>query len=268
MALKQHSAFLTTPPLWTNTQFGIQQFDFPEMDLTGFKAEPIPMKIRLGHQMEYVFKQLIAHSGKYEVLLHNLPIKKDNRTIGEIDFILREVLTEKRIHVELTYKFYIIDPEISEPIHRLMGPNKRDMFFTKIEKIKNEQFELLHSEEGAKALYDKEIEHSEIEHEACYKAQLFIPYGSTLANIRPLNKNCICGHWLRFDEFNSNEFKSHQFYIPYKSEWVMAPHAAVHWSSHHETLLEVNLSMHMENAPMVWMKKSETEFEKFFVVFW
>lgn len=171
--------------------------------------------------------------------------------------------------MELTYKFYIINPEISEPIHRLMGPNKHDMFFTKMEKIKKEQFELLHSKSGIKALSNNGIPHKEIAHQTCYKAQLFNPLGEDKsANIRPLNRNCICGHWLRFDDFNTNAFTSYQFYIPFKSEWVIEPHAEVQWRNHFETLMDINLRMLKENAPMVWMKKSETVFEKFFVVWW
>lgn len=268
MVKKQCIGFLNTPSIWINEQFGIQQFDFPAVDLKSFTPEPIPKKIRLGHQMEYVFKQLISHSKEFDVILHNLPVREGKQTIGEIDFILKDSQTEKLIHVELTYKFYIINPEISEPIHRLMGPNKRDMFFTKMEKIKNEQFQLLHSKEGIKALSDNEIAHKEVVHQACYKVQLFIPFKDSSANIRPLNKNCICGYWLRFDDFNTDEFKSYQFYIPFKSEWVIEPHTEVQWRNHFEALMDINLRLLKENAPMIWMKKSETEFEKFFVVWW
>lgn len=268
MIKKQCIGFLYTPPLWQNEQFGIQQFEFPKLDLTNFIPEAIPSKIRLGHQMEYVFKQLIEYCKDYEVLLHNLPVKSGNRTIGEIDFILKDVKTAELIHVELTYKFYIINPEISEPIHQLVGPNKRDMFFTKMEKIKNKQFELLHSEDGVNALADNNIDHSKITHQTCYKAQLFEPYGSIPVNIRPLNTNCIVGYWLRFDDFKSGDFKEYQFYIPNKSQWVIEPHAALEWTPHFEILMEINLRILKENAPMVWMKKSETEFEKFFVIWW
>ena len=265
---KQCVGFLNTPPLWQNEQFGILQFEFPDIDLAEFQPQPIPARIRLGHQMEYVFKQLIGYCPNYSVLLHNLAIRKGKQTLGEIDFLLKHVETAQLIHIELTYKFYIIDPKMSEPIHQLMGPNKRDMFFTKMEKIKNEQFPLLHSPEGALALSEEEIDHTEIVHQTCYKAQLFRPYGSSSSNIRPLNMACIVGYWLRFDDFNSEAFKKRQFYIPYKSEWVMAAHSDVPWSSHFEILLDVNIRLLKENSPMLWMKKSETEFERFFVVWW
>jgi hypothetical protein len=142
------------------------------------------------------------------------------------------------------------------------------MFFRKMEKIKKEQFGLLHTEEGAESLSSNAIDHSKITHQTCFKAQLFELYGSSSIHIRPLNKNCVTGYWLRFDDFKSNDFKEYQFYIPFKSQWVIEPHNDVKWLSHFEILMEVNLRILKENAPMVWIKKSETEFEKFFVVWW
>jgi len=266
MEKQQCIGFLNTPPLWHNEQFGIRQFKFPEIHLTAFQPQPIPQHIRLGHQMEYVFKQLVAYSEAYEVVLHNLPIRQRKQTMGEIDFILKDKASQKLIHVELTYKFYIIDPEIIEPIHQLVGPNKHDAFFAKMQKIKNQQFPLLHSEEGANALYNNNIDHLEIEHQCCFKAQLFQPYGSAASTMHPLNEICIVGYWLRFDAFNTSEFKSYQFYIPSKSEWVIAPHHQVVWQSYAEIGPEVKLRMDHKKSPMLWMKKSDTAFEKMFVV--
>lgn len=266
--MKQFVGFLKTPPLWNNIQFGLRQFEFPDSDLTGFTPTGIPQKLRLGHQMEHVFKQLVDASSQYTVLIHNLPIKANKRTVGEIDFILKDKKTEKVLHVELTYKFYIIDTHISEPVYQLMGPNKRDMFFTKMEKIKTRQFPLLHTVEGMEALNQNGIDPESIEHQCCFKAQLFIPYGKPLVHIRPLNKACVDGYWIRFDDFKTQEFRGYSYYIPYKLEWVVLPHNDVPWQSHFEISMEINLRMIKENAPMVWIKKSDEEFEKFFVVWW
>jgi|SRR6056297_198467 len=263
---QQITGFLSTPPIWLKSQFGIEQFEFPQLDITNLAPIPIPQKIRLGHQMEHICKQLLDYSDKYEVLLHNLPIRDGKQTLGEIDFILKETSTQQLVHVELTYKFYIINPEISEPIHQLMGPNRRDMFFTKMEKIKNAQFSLLHTSAGSTTLAENNIDSTEIQHQACYKAQLFEPYGSKPLHLRPLNPNCIVGYWLRIADLQSDTFKNYQFYIPFKTQWVITPHAKVEWTSHYETLLEINLRLIKQHAPMVWMKKSKTEFEKFFVV--
>ena len=265
---RQIAGFLQTQTLWTKTQFGIEQFEFPQIDLTHFTPTPIPQRIRLGHQMEHVCKQLLEASTSYEVLLYNEPVRQGKQTLGEIDYILRETATGQIIHLELTYKFYIIDPQISEPIHQLMGPNRRDMFFTKMEKIKNEQFGLLHSPAGQKTLAEKGIPTQGIHHQACYKAQLFEPYQSKAINIRPLNPQCIVGYWLRLEDLRSADFQPYEFYIPYKTEWVVAPHKDVPWMSHYETLLEVNMRLLQQNAPMLWIKKGPDTFEKCFVVWW
>jgi hypothetical protein len=268
MIKAQCVGFSNTPPLWEKKQFDIQQFEFPELALLPFQPKAIPQNIRLGHQMEYVFKQLVEYSEAYNVVLHNLPIKQRNRTIGEIDFILNDKTRDKLIHVELTYKFYLINPDNQEAIHHLIGPNRRDKFFTKMEKIKNVQFPLLHSEEGSLALFERNIDHFKIEHQCCFKAQLFKPFGSTSVNIGTLNKNCLAGYWLRFDDFNKPEFKNAQYYMPTKSEWVIEPYDQVAWKSHFDIMMDLNLRLLNENAPMVWLKNSSSEFIKFFVVWW
>ncbi|MRH99372.1 DUF1853 family protein [Kriegella sp. EG-1] len=265
---KQCAGFLNTPELWNSTQFGVQQFNFPAIELTNFSPNPIPQNIRLGHQLEYICKQLLNYSNRYTVLLHNFPIYKDKQTLGEIDFILKDTKTKELIHLELTYKFYIINSEILDPLQCLIGPNKRDSFLAKLEKIKNKQFKLLHSYEGAKALEENAINNANIKHQACFKGQLFKKHGTATSLIQPLNNNCIVGYWLRFNDFISDAFKSFQYYIPSKSEWVVEPQNAVQWTSYLNTKDTLTTHMLNKNSPMVWMKKSENHFEKFFVVWW
>lgn len=238
------------------------------MDLSDFSPAPIPENLRLGHQIEVVCKQLLDHSLQYEVLVYNLPIREGKQTLGEIDFILKDVATEQIIHVELTYKFYIINPDIKEPLHQLIGPNKRDTFFMKMEKIKNKQFALLHSEAGTTALSDKGIAIANLVHQTCFKVQLFKPYKVDALYLNPLNQNCVVGYWMRLSDFNTNAFTLYQFYIPNKSQWVLYPDTTNSWTSHADTLLTIEKQLFKQNSPMVWMRKSETEFEKFFVVWW
>lgn len=268
MIKEQYFRFLKTPALWTSKQFGIDQFVFPEIDLSNFSPTAIPEKLRLGHQIEFVCKQLLDHSSQYEVLVYNLPIQKGKQTVGEIDFILKDVATEKIIHVELTYKFYIIDTDISESIHQLIGPNKRDAFFMKMEKIKNKQFTILHSEVGAKALANKDIAIANLVHQTCFKAQLFKPYKIDTLQLNPFNENCVVGYWLRLSDYNTNAFTPYQFYFPSKSQWVLQPDTTIEWTSHSEALLKIEQHILKQNSPLVWLKKSETVFEKFFVVWW
>ncbi len=266
--IDRYEGFLQTPPLWVKEQFGLEQFAFPKVAVATLPLSQIPERIRLGHQMEFIFRECITHTPGYTVALHNAALRASGITIGEIDFIIHDEKQNHLLHVELTYKFYIIDPEISEPIHRLMGPNRRDMFFTKLDKIKEEQLNLLSTSEGQALLEKHNLLDQEIIPQVCFKAQLFVPYGADRAHIRPLNTDCVSGYWLRFNEFNSRAFKDDLYYIPFKQEWPSNPIDSVSWITHYEVLLELAVRMVKENAPMVWRKKSDTTLEKFFVVWW
>ena len=260
--------FYNTQPLWKQEQFGVSQFHMPTLNDLSIEMEPFARNLRLGHQMELAFKALIQASPQYELLLSNILIEEGKQRLGELDFLVREKYSGQITHVELAYKFYIINPDISEPIHRLMGPNKRDMFRTKLDKLKSKQFPLLYHHTLTSHWEALEIESTAINQAACFKAQLFKPYGEATIHIRPLNTACLSGEWIRFDDFNQKDFSKWQFYIPRKLQWVIAPQENVGWMNHFEALMEINLRMLKENAPMVWAKQPDGTIEKWFVVWW
>lgn len=261
-------AFYKTAPLWTNEQFGLQQFEFPSIDVNAVENIAIPQKLRLGHQMEYVFRHLMEISETHEVVFSNILIDEGKVRLGELDFILKNKVTNTFIHVELAYKFYIINTAISEPIHRLMGPNKRDMFYTKLDKLKEKQFPLLHHTSLKQKWDVLALNPLEIEQQCCFKAQLYTPFKEESLAIRPLNKACHSGYWLHFDQFNSKPFKTYQFYIPTKTEWPLLPHHQVPWNNFYNTLLDINLRHLKQQAPMVWVRTAKGELFKLFVVWW
>lgn len=274
--MKHIHGFLATPPLWKQTQFGLQQFELPTLDLTHFEATPIPEKLRLGHQIEYIFHQLLSYSDAYEVLAHNIQIKRGNETLGELDFIInfRESYiapdrnSDKLLHLELTYKFYIIDPTIVDPVHQLTGPNRKDAFFAKLEKTKQKQLPLLHTEEAKQTLTTLGIAPSAIEQQVLFMGQLFIPYNTAIPSIHPLNTACIVGFWIRMQDFKSDEFKTFQYYITFKYEWIHQPHQEVIWASYEEVHPNIQEKHLLKRAPMLWIKKSGEDIEKCFIVWW
>tara|TARA_R110002050_G_scaffold16019_2_gene49112 strand:- start:209094 stop:209900 length:807 start_codon:yes stop_codon:yes gene_type:complete len=268
MILQQVKGFLKTPSLWEDTLFGVNQFAFPKIALDTFTPKPIPQNIRLGHQIEYIFYQLIEHSQAYDILLFNQPIKADKRTIGEIDFILKNRDNQELIHVELTYKFYLIDPTFSEPIQQLIGPNRKDSFYDKLQKIKNKQFKLLQTQEAINTLKKSSINTGNIISNTCFKAQLFFPYIHKELNTAPFERSCVMGYWLTLKEFDTALFYQNKFYLPTKHEWVITPHRNEIWKSHTEITAEIAEHHANQNTPMIWMIKSNSTIEKFFVVWW
>ncbi len=277
--MKHILGFLKTQPLWKNEQFGLRQFEMPDIDIHTFYPAPIPTNIRLGHQVEHIYKQLLNHTGRYDVIAHNIQLKKEKKTIGEIDFIVEDCHFDavqnkfresgkKFIHIELTYKFYIIDPIISDPINRLIGPNRKDMFFTKMEKTRDRQLPLLFSLEGKEALSSYSINSNDIEQQTYFLGQLYTPYGMAAPSIPPLNAGCIEGFWVTMKEFDSAHFRESLFYIPLKYEWLHIPHGDVAWGSHINILMDINMLHINKSAPMIWVKHPNGTIEKGFVVWW
>ena len=261
------SAFLDTPYLWEENTFKIAQFIIPNIDIKTLSPTPIPNNIRLGHQIEYLFLQLINHSKVYTILIHNLPIRNATRTLGEIDFIVEHKLTKQLTHVELTYKFYIIDLSENTIDYQLIGPNKKDAFFTKMNKINTTQFPLLQTPEAIKALKDNGITSDNILQKVCFKAQLFSPYKKQLTYFKH-NKDCIVGFWVNYIDFLNDEFKLNQFYIPTKKEWLLVPHKNVEWKNYDITLEELKKYKQQQKSPLIWRKVTTNTFEKFFIIWW
>ncbi len=261
-------AFLETPPLWKKSQFGLEQFAMPDIDVDHLDEVHIPPKLRLGHKMERVFHALLSAKGHYEVIDRNVVVKRERRTLGEMDYLLRDTHNAQAIHLELTYKFYLIDPGISEPIYRLVGPNRRDMFYTKLDKLKEGQFALPFTEEGRLALIKRQLEPERLKQQVCFKAQLFRPYGSDRLGIRPLNPHCLAGTWMRLDDFQKSEFTEYTYYLPTKEEWASSPRDQVQWDSHYSVLIDLNLRMLKKSSALIWRRKKEGDHDKFFVVWW
>ncbi|QWX85325.1 DUF1853 family protein [Cellulophaga sp. HaHaR_3_176] len=267
MNLKHVEGFLHTQELWNSTFDNVPQFIFPKIDLKKFNLKPIPENIRLGQQIEYIFQHLITSSLNYKTLIFNQPIRSENRTLGEIDFILQNTNNQEITHVELTYKFYIIDDTISDEIHQLVGPNRKDAFFEKVQKIKNKQFSLLKTNEALKFLELNNIDPNKITSKACFKAQLFKPFNKHIT-LQNLNQNCIIGSWLKFTDFDFLVFKECEYYVLTKQEWIVIPNTKVNWVTHDTALKTIKIAHELKRAPMLWMKSSTNKISKLFIVWW
>ena len=153
---KSYEGFLKSDLLWTNTEFGLEQFVLENDKLDYKRLCSVPKKLRLGHQVEHIYLQLLKASNKYKVLAHSIQLIEYKRTLGELDFIIKSLVTDEIIHVELAYKFYLIDYTIDDVVEGLVGPNRGDAFTYKLDKTKNKQLPLLYSG-AAKARLDIDV---------------------------------------------------------------------------------------------------------------
>ncbi|EPR70379.1 hypothetical protein ADIWIN_3735 [Winogradskyella psychrotolerans RS-3] len=244
---------------------GIDQIKLgSESDLIGDEFEF--KNQRLGKLVEeFVFCQL-QQQASVKWIVENLQIQKERKTIGELDALYFQ--GDKPIHLEVVYKFYLYDSlnTYNEPLAYWIGPNRKDSLCYKLEKLKIKQFPLLFNNETTNQLLKYNIDTAGVSQKLCFKAQLFLPYNNPEINIEPLNENCICGFYISFNAIST--FKTLQFYIPQKLDWLVICHNDVFWEDYETAKIKIQEEIEDKRSPLVWLKYSETKFVKCFITFW
>jgi len=158
-----------------STITGLQTFNLSELKLSNNYGFQLTKNIKLGHLVENIVAKLITLSSNYKILYKNIQIFEDKISIGELDFIIENMVSKQVIHVELAYKFYLFDPNISsELIDNWIGPNRKDTLKEKINKLKNKQFPLLYHKCTLSRLNNIVVK--DLSQALCFLVSLFIPY--------------------------------------------------------------------------------------------
>ena len=105
------------------------------------EAPPLNFEQKLGHLYESALAVLLEASRRYDLLERNLQLQKDAQTtVGELDFLVRDLRSGHLIHLELATKFYLA-VETAEGL-KLPGPDARDNYFRKIRRLREHQLGL------------------------------------------------------------------------------------------------------------------------------
>lgn len=244
---------------------GVRSFDLTDLQLTTDLEFHLPTNVRLGHLVEKIVSELIKSASNYSVLYENLQIIEEERTIGEIDFILQNENTKQLLHVELAYKFYLFDPSISsETLNNWIGPNRNDSLQEKLEKLKSKQFPLLYHKATKATLATLALE--EVAQALCFLVSLFIPY-EYKANFSAVYQKAIKGYYFNLKTFIKLDNPTKTYYIPTKKEWGMEPAENENWLGFSEIVNPICNSMQEKQAVLCWQKQNEI-YLSFFIVWW
>lgn len=244
---------------------GLETFDLSELNLKADLEFQLPTNIRLGHLVEKVVSELIKASTNYNVQYENIQVIEDKKTIGEIDFIIENENTKQLIHIELAYKFYLFDPNISpEPLNNWIGPNRNDSLKEKLEKLKTKQFPLLYHD-CAKSIFNA-IEINDVSQALCLLVSLFIPY-EYKASFSPIYEKAIKGYYINLETFNDHDNPEKTYFIPSKKEWGMDSFKNEIWSDFKGVEKQINISIKEKQALLCWQKYKES-YITFFIVWW
>lgn len=227
-----------------------------------------PSQRMLGKQAEYLFEHYLTHSKRYQIIASNIQIQGIFETLGELDYIVLDTLTNKKLHIELACKFYLLDESLGSEIKaQWIGPNRKDRLIDKLEKLHKKQFPLLHKKETSLFLDTFEINSTKIEQQVCLKAFLFLPKNKREFNIPQHYAHCIVGTYIKFEELDTIIDANASYALPSKKEWLLPPISIENWFSFSEVKEKITESIAKKRSPLVY-KKVRTSIEKIFVVWW
>lgn len=261
----QFEGYKNTPLLWkSNLVFGISQFKITEGKAIVFNAQ-LSHNLRLGKRVERFVSQELSQDNEIEIILENVQVQQEQRTLGELDCIL--IKNDIPIHLEIVYKFYLYDSRSGNAeIDCWVGPNRNDTLLKKLTKLKEKQFPLLYSKYTKPILYNAGMIPDSIRQEVCFKAQLFVPYKKDPPKFKLLNKDCLNGYFIRHTEIE--QLKDCKFYIPIKVDWLIEVHTHVKWLNFETFTKKILALVNQKTSPLCWVKYPNGTIQKFFVVWW
>lgn len=261
----QYEGFLQTPFLWHGKGvFDLVQFENNASNTDSFSSTIIK-KLRLGKLVERFVTFELQQKEPIHILAENIQIQREKITLGELDCLLSQ--NNIPIHLEIIYKFYLYDSsQGSNEIEYWIGPNRKDSLSQKLTKLKEKQLPLLYTKECKNYLKQLKLPIHQIKQQTYFKAQLFIPINNIKKDYPLINNQCIIGFYCSLKELS--KFSDCKFFIPKKHDWLIIPHTNVHWQIHSTFLKELTIFMSEQNSPLCWLKKSNGELIKFFVVWW
>jgi len=259
----QFNGFISTPLLWGGNDIaGLCQFDLKQTHETPIDINKTP---RLGKLTEqFVFHQL-SKNINCQVLIKNTQIQRDKITIGEIDCVLKQ--NEQIIHLEIIYKFYLYDNKAGEQeLDKWVGPNKKDSLNQKLIKLKTKQLPRLFLPESIKILNDHNLKVDNLIQQVNFKAQLFTPYSSEKIVFDTINEKCVAGFYVNYKDLD--QFKDNTFFVPQKLDWLSSPIKDKDYVDLNTFEKSIGRQIKESRSPLCWMKTTEKEYKKFFVVWW
>lgn len=261
---QRYDGFLQTNSLWKSSTI----FDLVPFEIAVISSKiniNIEENLRLGKYIERFVSYQLEQEKSIKIIAENIQIQQEKITKGELDCIIFK--DEKPIHIEIIFKFYLFDSSVGKTeIEHFIGPNKKDSLIEKLVKLKEKQLPLLYSEECCNYLNSIYLNAAEMYQQVYFKAQLFVPLSERNIQLQQLNQACIVGFYIHKKELE--QLKDSKFFIPNKKDWLIIPHQNVDWLNFDEFHEKSLVFLDRQFSPLCWLKKTNGEIKKFFLVWW
>ncbi len=172
---------------------------------------------RLGRYFENLYHFLLSDVLNWTVLLRNVPVRNEQgRTLGELDFIVRNPATGRLQHHEVAVKFYLaFDTGYTT---RWYGPNARDRLDLKKNRMLLHQSCMTERPETRTLLADHQLDEP-IESAIVMPGYLFRPESRQQPSMPDwINPGHQRGHWIRSEQISRKDIDT---WVPlHKPDWL------------------------------------------------
>lgn len=150
---------------------------------------------KLGHLYEDALRLLLNASDRLELLADHVQVfDSDQITLGEMDYILRDVRTQQLIQLELSVKFYLGVPTVEG--WEFPGPDPHDNWQRKLQRMRTHQLSLSRRPE-AQALLRERWGSDTVDVRQLIYGCLFYPMGAADCPLpESVRADCRKGRWL------------------------------------------------------------------------
>jgi hypothetical protein len=111
---------------------------------------------RLGAYFEDLIAYWLLTGKRFRLIERHVKVEENGRTLGELDFIVHDLLLNRVLHWEVAVKFYLGCSVKGGRLHWL-GPNLRDHLDKKITRLNTHQIPILHTPQARSLLESKSI---------------------------------------------------------------------------------------------------------------
>ena len=216
---------------WPDANWCAQQLALASAWLSQLDAEPQSLIDHLAasndRRLGRRFEDLLAFwlgwpdNPHYRLLVRNHALRNDERTLGEIDFLVQNKHTEAIEHWEVAVKFYLGTPQ-----GLWLGPGQRDRLDLKLLRLDQHQLKLTQLVAGQDWLAQLNLPQPIDIKPVCFvKGRLFYPQHLTVTPPSSANPSHLRSLWYRHDDFLRHADNHHlRWLLLDKTYWLAELH--------------------------------------------
>lgn len=202
----------------------------------------------------------------YNLLASNIQLIEGNRTLGEIDLIVEDLISNKTLHLEAACKFYLSSTNQTN-WDSWIGPNSSDSLDKKISKLQ-QQINNINLPPAQDFLRSKKIE---IDQSLCLMKGYFFHHIHQVQEHKSpkhSSRHYCSGIWLYYSEISIFDRDETIWHLLAKDRWFAPIQTIEKGSSLNELQDEIELLLFKQKRPVLLARVSnnETEDIRMFVV--